>query len=66
MKNFFKDYFRRFLIGAAAVVLAAAVAGLAILVAWLVVREGDNPLFYLITFGIMLVIVPLVGALAKI
>ena len=66
MKNFFKDYFRRFLIGAAAVVLTAAVAGLAVLVAWLVVRDGDNPLFYLVAFAIMLVIVPLVGAIAKI
>ena len=66
MKNFFKDYFRRFLIGAAAVVLFAAVAVIAVLVAWLIVRDGDNPLFYLIALGIVWVIVPLIGALAKI
>lgn len=66
MKDFFKDYLRRFLIGAAAVVLFAAVAVIAVLVAWLIVRDGDNPLFYLIALGIVWVIVPLIGALAKI
>ena len=62
MKNFFKDYFRRFLIGAAAVVLTVAVSGLAVLIAWLIVRDGDNPLYYLIILGIMWGIVPLIGA----
>lgn len=66
MKDFFKDCFRRFLIGAAAVVLFAAVAVIAVLVAWLIVRDGDNPLFYLISLGIVWVIVPLVVALVKI
>ena len=45
MKNFFKDYFRRFLIGAAVVVASAVTVGLAILTAWLVVGDGDSPLF---------------------
>lgn len=66
MKDFFKDCLRRFLIGAAAVVLFAAVTVIAVLVAWLIVQDGDNPLFYLISLGIVWVIVPLIGALAKI
>jgi hypothetical protein len=65
MKDFFKDYFRRFLIGAAVVVASAVTVGLAILTAWLVVGDEDNPLFYLIVYGVILIIVPLVGALAK-
>lgn len=60
MKDFFKEYFRRFLIGAAAVVLTVAV-----LIAWLIVQDGDNPLFYLISCGITCVIVPLLGVMVK-
>lgn len=66
MKDFFKDYFRRFLIGAAVVVASAATVGLAILTAWLVVGDGDSPLFYLVVYGVILIIVPLIGTLAKI
>ena len=65
MKDFFKDYLRRFLIGAAAVVLFAAVAVIAVLVAWLVVKDGESPLFYLVAFGVLVVVTPLLGALAK-
>ena len=65
MKDFFKEYFRRFLIGAAAVVLTASVSGVAVLIAWLIVQDGDNPLFYLISCGITCVIVPLLGAMVK-
>lgn len=66
MKNFFKDYFRRFLIGAAIVVAAAVTVGLAILTAWLLVGDGDSPLFYLVVYGVILIIVPMIGALVKI
>ena len=65
MKNFIKNYFRRFLIGAAVFVLTTAVVGLALLVAWLVVKDGENPLFYLVAFGVLVVVTPLLGALAK-
>ena len=66
MKDFFKDYFRRFLIGAAVVVASAVTVGLAILTAWLVVGNGDSPLFYLVVYGVILIIVPLIGAFSKI
>lgn len=65
MKNFIKNYLRRFLIGAAVFVLTTAVAGLALLVAWLVVKDGESPLFYLVAFGVLVVVTPLLGALAK-
>lgn len=65
MKNFFKDYFRRFLIGAAVFVLTTAVVCLALLIAWLVVKDGENPLFYLVAFGVLVTVTPLLGALAK-
>lgn len=66
MKSFFKDYLRRFLIGAAVVAISAVIVGVAILAAWLVVGDGDNPLFYLIVYGAILILGPLVGALLKI
>lgn len=65
MKDFFKDYFRRFLIGAVVSVVAAEIVGLAISVAWLIVGNDDNPLFYLIVYGVILFVAPLAGALAK-
>lgn len=65
MKNFIKNYLRRFLIGAAVFVLTTAVAGLALLVAWLVVKDGESPLFYLAAFGVLVVVTPLLGAMAK-
>lgn len=66
MKDFFKDYFRRFLIAAAVLGISTAVIGVAYLAAWLVVGDKDNPLFYLIVYGAILIIVPLIGAFAKI
>ena len=65
MKNFIKNYLRRFLIGAAVFVLTTAVVGLALLVAWLEVKDGESPLFYLVAFGVLVVVTPLLGALAK-
>ena len=65
MKNFIKNYLRRFLIGAAVFVLTTAVAGLALLVAWLVVKDGESPLFYLVAFGVLVVVTPLLGAMVK-
>ena len=65
MKNLIKNYFRRFLIGAAVFVLTTAVVCLALLIAWLVVKDGENPLFYLVAFGVLVVVTPLLGALAK-
>ena len=65
MKDFFKNYLRRFLIGAAVFVLTTAVAGLALLVAWLVVKDGESPLFYLVAFGVLVVVTPLLGAMVK-
>lgn len=66
MKNFFKDYLRRMLIGAAVLGISTVVIGVAYLAAWLVVGGKDNPLFYLIVYGVILILGPLVGALAKI
>lgn len=65
MKNFMKNYLRHFLIGAAVFVLTTAVVGLALLVAWLVVKDGESPLFYLAAFGVLVVVTPLLGAMVK-
>ena len=65
MKNFIKNYLRRFLFGAAVFVLTTAVTGLALLVAWLVVKGGESPLFYLVAFGVLVVVTPLLGAMVK-
>lgn len=63
MKDFWKDYFKRFIIVLFIFIIYDIISAAATFIAWLIVKDGSSPFYKLVQIGVFIAVLPLIGAL---
>ncbi len=63
MKDFLKDYFRRFIIVLIVFIIYGVISATAAFIAWLIVKDGNSPFYRLVEIVVFIAVLPLIGAL---
>lgn len=63
MKDFWKDYFKRFVIVLIVFLIYGVISVTAAFIAWLIVKDGSSPFYKLVEIGVFIAVLPLIGAL---
>ena len=63
MKDFLKDYFRRFIIVLIVFLIYGVISATAAFIAWLIVQDGNSPFYRLVQIGVFIAVLPLIGVL---
>lgn len=63
MKDFWKDYFKRFIIVLIVFLIYGVISVTAAFIAWLIAKDGNSPFYRLVEIGVFIAVLPLIGAL---
>lgn len=63
MKDFLKDYFRRFIVVLIVFIIYGVISATAAFIAWLIVKDGNSPFYRLVQIAVFIAVLPLIGAL---